>query len=135
MTKILIVSHGNLANEMILTAKMIMGEFKGVDVLGLQADDHIETFYEKIKNKCEQLSEGLLILTDLAGGSPFIQASRCYYEYHDKKEVEVVAGMNLAMVIECISQMELKNAHELKETALSIGAVSIKAFEISKEVK
>lgn len=135
MTKLLIVSHGNLANEMVMTAKMIMGEFNGVDVLSLQADDHIETFYEKIKCKCEQLSTGLLILTDLAGGSPFIQASRCYYEYYDKREVEVVAGMNLAMVIECISQREFKNAHELKETALSIGAVSIKAFEISKEVK
>lgn len=135
MTNILIVSHGNLANEMAATAKMIMGKFNGVDVLGLQADDHIETFYEKIKKQCEQLTEGMLILTDLAGGSPFIQASRCYYEYHDKKEVEVVAGMNLAMVIECISQKEFKNARELKETALSIGAVSIKSFEISKEVK
>lgn len=135
MTKLLIVSHGNLANEMVATAKMIMGEFNGVNVLGLQADDHIETFYEKIKKECEEQTEGLLILTDLAGGSPFIQASRCYYESYDIKEVEVVAGMNLAMVIECISQREFKNAHELKETALSIGAVSIKSFEMSKEVK
>lgn len=135
MTKILIVSHGNLANEMAVTAKMIMGEFSGVNVLGLQADDHIETFYEKIKTQCEQLTESMLILTDLAGGSPFIQASRCYYEYYEKKEVEVVAGMNLAMVIECISQKEFKNAQELKDIALSIGAVSIKSFEMSKEVK
>ena len=118
MADLLIVSHGNLAKEMADTAKMIMGEFSGVDVLGLQADEHIETFYEKIKSQCEQHSAGLLILTDLAGGSPFIQASRCYYENHDKKDVEVVAGMNLAMVIECISQKEFKNAHELKEREL-----------------
>ena len=135
MANLLIVSHGNLAKEMTATARMIMGDFEGVHVLGLQADDHIETFYEKIKKECEQASEGLLILTDLAGGSPFIQASRCYYDMFERKTIEVVTGTNLAIVIECISQRAYKNVHELKDLALSVGAGSIKSFEINKEVK
>lgn len=127
MSNILVVSHGNLANEMIRTAHMIMGEFSDVDYLSLKADDHVEQFYEKIKQNCE--AKQTLILVDLAGGSPFIQASRYCYERAKENIVEVVAGVNLAMLIECISLKDTQGLKELKEIALRIGTQAIKPFE------
>ncbi len=133
MSELLIISHGELAIEMLRTAKMIMGEFHGVTAMGLHEDEQVDLFYQKIKEYCKQATDGLLIMTDLAGGSPFIQASRCCYEADEQKPVEVVAGLNLSMLMECIVLKETQSLQELKQTALSVGKEAVKAFEC-KEV-
>ena len=113
MFNILLISHGNLAEEMLGAAVMITGSAEGIYTAGLQSGMGVESFGEMLKELMERHApEDLLILADLYGGTPCNTAAlKILPEY---KNAEMLTGMNLSMVLEAMSMRggSLKNAME-----------------------
>jgi PTS system mannose-specific IIA component len=93
----LIVTHGRLAIELLNAAEMIVGEIHHMTAVSLGWHDDVDMATTMIEKALARVTspEGVLILTDMFGGTP-TNISSTFLD-HDK--VEVVTGVNLPMVI------------------------------------
>ena len=93
----LIVTHGRLAIELLNAAEMIVGEIHHVAAVSLGWHDDVGTATSMIEKTLERVKnpDGVLILTDMFGGTPTNIAST----FLDESKVEVVTGVNLPMLI------------------------------------
>ena len=92
-----IVSHGQVANELLSAAETIIGNFKHITAVSIGWHDDVEAAKNEIRRAIERVSEGggVLLMTDMFGGTPTNIASM----FLQRGEVEVVTGVNLPMVI------------------------------------
>jgi len=93
----LIVTHGSLAIELLNAAEMIVGEIHHITAVSLGWHDDVDmatTMIEKALGRVRG-PEGVLILTDMFGGTPTNISST----FLDPGKVEVVTGVNLPMLI------------------------------------
>ncbi|NBH73825.1 PTS fructose transporter subunit IIA [Clostridiaceae bacterium] len=125
MSKILLLSHGNLAREVWATSKMVLGVVPGVEYLTLPSGTDLTQYEADIRRKVEEAEDGILILTDIFGGTPFITASRIYASLEDKGKMEIVTGMNLAMVLQVFNFVGGVPVGELKSIAVAAGVEGI----------
>lgn len=125
MSKILLLSHGNLAREIWATSRMVLGVVSGVEYLTLPSGTDLTQYEADIRCKVEEAKDGILILTDIFGGTPFITASRIYASLEDKDRMEIVTGMNLAMVLQVLNFVESSSVGELKTIAMAAGVEGI----------
>ncbi|MDR1771977.1 MAG: PTS sugar transporter subunit IIA [Hungatella sp.] len=125
MSKVLLLSHGDLAREIWATSNMVLGEMSGVEYLTLPLGTDLNRYEQDIRRKIEEAEDGLLILTDIFGGTPFITASRVFASLEDKDRVEIVTGMNLAMAIQVFNFVGNMPVKELKKIAVTAGAEGI----------
>lgn len=125
MCNVLLLSHGNLAKELLTTAQMICGEVEGIDYVPLLSGTDLAHYEETILSKVQQASEGILVLADIFGGTPFITASRIYNQNRDKMDIAVVTGMNLPMVLEAMGSLGDMSVAELKESVMKCAAEGI----------
>lgn len=97
MATTLILTHGRLAQELLEAARVIVGELPDLHALPLDWTDGAEQAEAKLRRALEELPhpKGLLILTDIWGGTPFRAAAAL----RRPGEVEVVSGVNLPMVV------------------------------------
>mgnify|MGYP001811749612 CR=1 FL=1 len=97
MVGTLILTHGGLARELLEAAEVINGPSEGVRALCLDWDDSLDEAVEKTRAVCEEMldEDGLLILTDMFGGTPH-NVARALAE---PGRIEVVTGANLPMVV------------------------------------
>ena len=93
----LIVTHGRLAIELLNAAEMIVGEIHHIAAVSLGWHDDVGTATGMIEKTLERVKspDGVLILTDMFGGTPTNIAST----FLDEGKVEVVTGGNLPMLI------------------------------------
>jgi mannose PTS system EIIA component len=93
----LIVTHGRLAIELLNAAEMIVGEVHHITAVSLGWHDDVDMATSMIEKAIERVKgpEGVLILTDMFGGTPTNIAST----FLDPGKVEVVTGVNLPMLI------------------------------------
>lgn len=125
MSKVLLLSHGDLAREIWATSNMVLGEMSGVEYLTLPLGTDLNRYEQDIRHKIEGAEDGLLILTDIFGGTPFITASRVFASLEDKDQVEIVTGMNLAMAIQVFNFVGNMPVKELKKIAVTAGTEGI----------
>lgn len=99
-----IVTHGQLATELLAAAEMIIGPIAHIAAISIGWHDDVDVARAEIEGAIKRVSEGggVLILTDMFGGTPTNIASMFFVE----GEVEVVTGVNLPMVIKLASQIE-----------------------------
>ena len=101
MTGILVVTHGKMAEGMLDTLDMIMGTLEYVDYASLVRGEDCENFEKNIENKVRALNngDGVLILVDLFGASPFNVSQKVTkkLEAEDIK-TKIVSGVNLMML-------------------------------------
>ena len=97
MVSTLILTHGGLARELVEAAEMILGRQPRFEALSLSWTDTFEESAEKTRRALEELDAdaGVLILTDMYGGTPYNVAA----SFHKTGEIEVVSGVNLPMVV------------------------------------
>ncbi|HEV3471357.1 MAG TPA: PTS sugar transporter subunit IIA [Pyrinomonadaceae bacterium] len=97
-----IVSHGQVANELLAAAETIIGAVKHITAVSIGWHDDVEAATGEIERAIERVSEGrgVLLLTDMFGGTPTNIAAMFLRE----GETEVVTGVNLPMVIKLASQ-------------------------------
>ena len=107
-----VVTHGQFATELVAAAEMIIGPVAHVTAISIGWQDDVEAARDEVERAIGRVSEGrgVLILTDMFGGTPTNIASM----FHAEGEVEVVTGVNLPMVIKLAS---LKSGETLSEVA------------------
>lgn len=96
----LIVTHGRLATELLNAAEAIVGEVGNIAAVSIGWHDDVETATSMIEQAIERVDKGsgVLVLTDMFGGTPTNMAST----FLDEGAVEVVTGVNLPMLIKLI---------------------------------
>ncbi len=99
-----IVSHGQLARELLAAAEMIIGAVPHITSVSMGWHDDVDAAHAEIERAIKRVSQGrgVLLLTDMFGGTPTNIASMFLAE----GEVEVVTGVNLPMVIKLASQSD-----------------------------
>ncbi|WP_283109243.1 PTS sugar transporter subunit IIA [Thomasclavelia spiroformis] len=124
MTGILVVTHGKMAEGMLDTLDMIMGTLEYVDYASLVRGEDCENFEKNIENKVRALNngDGVLILVDLFGASPFNVSQKVSkkLEAEDIK-TKIVSGVNLMMLLEASSNRSYQTLEELVETVKNSG--------------
>lgn len=118
MSGVLIVTHGKLGEELIKAAELIRGEMTGVISIAVDARKGVEDLKKEITAAIKKADSGngVLILTDLFGGTP----SNISLSFLKKGKIEVVTGVNLPML--------LKITDTRKKAALADFADSIKEY-------
>jgi PTS system mannose-specific IIA component len=98
----LILTHGGLARELLAAAQVISGRLVGFEALSLDWNDTVEEAKAKVRAAIDRLQEGqgVLILTDMYGGTP----SNVAVSFLEHGKVEVLTGVNLPMVLRLACQ-------------------------------
>jgi PTS system mannose-specific IIA component len=93
-----IVSHGQLGEEMISTAEMIVGKINNITSVSIDVTTDVESSRDQIRRAIQTVNNGsgVIILTDLFGGTP----SNISLSFLEESHVEVITGVNLAMLIQ-----------------------------------
>ena len=103
MLGIILASHGRFADGIKECAQLIFGEQEKFESVCLLASMGPDEFRQKLKDAIKAVdSEEILFLVDLWGGTPFNQSSNLFEGNEEKWAI--VAGMNLPMVIEALSE-------------------------------
>src|SRR5688500_2325642 len=98
----LILTHGGLARELLNAAQTISGRLSGFEAVSLDWNDGIEEAKAQISAAIERLDQGqgVLILTDMYGGTPCNVATA----FQQVGKVEILTGVNLPMVLRLACQ-------------------------------
>lgn len=101
MIGLVLVTHGRLAEEFIGALEHVVGEQQQVRAVCIGPDDDMEQRREDILNSVAAVDDGsgVVVLTDMFGGTP----SNLAISIMDKAKVEVIAGVNLPMLIKLAS--------------------------------
>ena len=97
MVGVLILTHGGLAPELLAAARIISGNLEEFEALPLDWSDGFEEAHGKVGRLVRRLDrgDGVLILTDILGGTPFNVAMA----FREPGRIEIVSGVNLPMVV------------------------------------
>ncbi len=118
-----IVSHGQVANELLAAAEAVVGEVSHLTAVSIGWHDDVELAQNEIRRAIDAVSagNGVLLLTDMFGGTPTNIAAMFLKE----NEVEIVTGVNLPMVIKVASNNKTMTLHELAEEVVGQGKEAI----------
>ncbi len=97
MIGLVLVTHGRLAAEFITALEHVVGPQEAVEGICIDADDDMEARRSDIADAIARVSngQGVIILTDLFGGTP----SNLAISLMKSEDIEVIAGVNLPMLI------------------------------------
>jgi PTS system mannose-specific IIA component len=123
MIGIVIVTHSALADEFLLATQQIVGAVEGIEPISIDPSDPLEEVEKRIKKgiKKVDMGRGVLILTDMFGGTP----SNISLSFQEKGKVEIVTGVNLPMLIKLSTIREEKTLDELASFIKSYGQKNI----------
>ena len=112
MIGVVVVTHGQLAAELVNAAEMIVGDLPQFAAVSIGWHDDVNDAREDIMNAIERVrgDAGVLLLTDMFGGTP----SNLGLTLLERDRVEVITGVNLPMLIKLAS---VKSAHDLLAVA------------------
>ena len=129
MIGILIVTHKELAEALLGVVDLILGRQEVVQALSLDPDSPPETARQKIQRALAQVNngEGVIILTDMLGGTP----SNLALPFLQEGKIEVVTGVNLPMLMK-LSQ--LRQQTDLAQVALALKQSGQKGIAVDSEV-
>ena len=101
MIGLVLVTHGRLAEEFIAALEHVVGEQQQVRAVCIGPEDDMEQRRQDILNSVAEVDDGsgVVVLTDMFGGTP----SNLAISIMDKAKVEVIAGVNLPMLIKLAS--------------------------------
>ncbi|CDE23293.1 putative uncharacterized protein [Amedibacillus dolichus CAG:375] len=128
MVKIILASHGPMAEAMIKSSQMLFGENNHVSAVCLYEDDSIEKFAQRLRKKITG-NEEVLLLVDIPGGTPCNQGTFLLEQFDN---LRIVSGMNLLMLLECLIRCEQMSVDELVEVAIRSSKDSIHEVKLMK---
>lgn len=129
MIGVLITTHGNLGSEFMKVAEMIKGTLKSVMHISMDQTKGMEELKKEITAAIKKLDQGqgVLILTDLFGGTP----SNLSLSLLKEGKVEVVTGVNLPMLLKLTDIREKMN---LQDFAIHIRDYGRKNIYLASEI-
>ncbi len=112
--QLIICTHGEFGKEMIRSAEMIVGKLEGVYSFSLKMGMQPMDFRQQVVDLIEAHPEDqFLCLVDLFGGTPCNMVTSI-----NKENLEIVSGLNLAMLIETYSLLQTTSIQALKDIAI-----------------
>jgi mannose PTS system EIIA component len=114
---VVVITHGQLATELVNSAEMIVGDLPHSTAVSIGWHDDVTDAREDIAQAIERVrgDGGVLLLTDMFGGTP----SNLGMTFLQKDNVEVITGVNLPMLIKLAGKTRSSNllavAQEMRE--------------------
>ena len=101
MIGLVLVTHGNLADELVNAMEHVVGPQENTAAICIGPDDDMERRRADIKKAAGSVEtgEGVIILTDMFGGTP----SNLAISIMEAQSIEVIAGVNLPMLVKLAS--------------------------------
>ena len=108
MKGIVIASHGNMADGILNTSKLFFGEQEQMKAFCLQANDNPDDFVEVLRQGIKDVDsgDGVIVFCDMLFGSPCNCMMRILSEDLDNPKLDVVCGVNLAMILQILAVRE-----------------------------
>lgn len=128
MIGLLLVSHRNLAEEMKAVMEHVVGPQEQVETVSIFPTDNMEDRRLEIQNKIKSLNtgDGVIVLTDMFGGTP----SNLAISMMNNDNIEVLAGMNLPMLIKLAQVRTTQTLNEATLSAQEAGKKYINAASV-----
>ena len=119
MIGMVLVTHGRLADELVAALEHVVGPQPNVATVCIGPEDDMEQRRRDILQSTAQVDtgEGVVLLTDMFGGTP----SNLAISIMDKAKVEVIAGVNLPMLIKLASVRQNETLAEAVASAQEAG--------------
>jgi PTS system mannose-specific IIA component len=126
----LIVTHGNLANELLNAARKIEETNVVIEAVPLEWTDSVDVAREKIRLALDRVGTdgGVIIFTDMFGGTP----SNISLSFLEKDRVEIITGVNLPMVVKFATLQQ--DGKDLTSVAHTISEKGSKAIRVASEL-
>jgi PTS system mannose-specific IIA component len=123
MVGLLIVTHSNLGREILNAAEFIVGRVEAADSVSIIETSDSEGIHKMIREKVQALDkgQGVLILTDMFGGTP----SNISLSFLKEDMIEVLTGVNLPMVLAIARNRSEMKLGKVAKTAEEAGRMSI----------
>lgn len=129
MIGLVLVTHGNLANEFISAMQHVVGKQEQIAPVCIGPEDDMEMRRTEIMKKVQEVNDGsgVVVLTDMFGGTP----SNLAISIMDRAPVEIIAGVNLPMLIKIAT---LRKEKDLKETVEGAQEAGKKYINIASQL-
>ncbi len=129
MIGLVFVTHGNLAKEFRAAMEHVVGEQKQIECVCIGPEDDMDERRMEILSKAKAVDsgEGVLICTDMFGGTP----SNLAMTVIEHGNFDVIAGVNLPMLIKLAT---VRKTEKLKECALSAQDTGKKYINIASQL-
>ncbi len=124
MAGIVIVTHCHLGEALIEAAEFIIGDkLESVTTASIDLTTDPEKSRKKIADKIKLVDkgDGVVILTDMFGGTP----SNLSYSFLNEGKIEVISGVNLPLLIKCINIKKKTSLTENVQVLVDFGKKSI----------
>ncbi len=134
MIRMILTSHGPMAEAMLASAAMLYGRKENAAALTLEEEDGPEDFYLRMEEllHTKKGGEGTLVLCDIPGGTPCNTAVKLANKHEN---VIVLAGMNLAMLLEALLWEEGAGLEGCVKLLLESGKESVKRMNAPGETE
>ena len=119
MIGLVLVAHGALADEFLSAMQYVVGPQKQIATVGLFPKDDIQKRRAEILEKVHTVDDGsgVIVLTDMFGGTP----SNLSISLIEQGNIEVLAGLNLPMLIKLAGLRDHTPLNEATEAAQDAG--------------
>ena len=124
-----VVTHGNLAAELVSAAETIVGDIRHITAVSIGWHDEVDTAREEIGMAIKRVDTGagVLVMTDMFGGTPTNLACT----FLGEAPIEVVTGVNLPMIIKLAEQ---QGGESLSQVARKVRDQGQKNIYLASEV-
>ena len=118
-----IVSHGQVAGELLAAAETIVGVQSHITAVSIGWHDDVELAKDEISRAVKSVSDGngVLLLTDMFGGTP----TNISAMFLKENEIEIVTGVNLPMIIKLSTQTQEMTLQEMAKLVEAQGKQAI----------
>jgi mannose PTS system EIIA component len=129
MIGIVLVTHGRLALEFVAALEHVVGPQTQIASICIGPEDDMEQRRQEIMRSITEVDtgEGAVLLTDMFGGTP----SNLAISVMDRAKIEVIAGINLPMLIKLAS---LRQSESLERTVLGAQEAGRKYINVASQL-
>ena len=119
MIGMVLVTHGHLSSEFRDALEHVVGPQKNLETISIGPDDDMDRRRQDIMTAVKKVDSGsgTILLTDMFGGTP----SNLAISVMDETRVEVIAGMNLPMLIKLSTMRDNCTLEAAVEQAIEAG--------------
>lgn len=125
MLGVVIVGHGHFAQELANVTAHVVGPQEQLEVVNIAPDDDMEAKRQEIAKAVEKVNSGygVVLATDMFGGTP----SNLAISMLDQAQVEIIAGVNLPLLVKLMSVRKTHTLHNAVLEAQEAGRKYIHA--------
>jgi mannose PTS system EIIA component len=129
MIGIVLVTHGRLADELVSALEHVVGPQTGIATVCIGPDDDMESRRKEILDDVARVNEGqgAVVLTDMFGGTP----SNLAISVMEQAKVEVIAGVNLPMLVKLAS---VRGTHALADAVVEAQEAGRKYINVASRL-